>query len=211
MDEKTLAKEVYQRLLNIYKNPKIDLEFDNPFELLIETVLAAQEKDEKVNSIRKSFFSKFKDPKALKEAPLEEIKEAIKSISFYNKKAIAIKEIATILVDKYNSQVPDEEDELVKLPGVGKKTANMVLASAFRKPAIAVDRHVHRIVQRLGLDKNKDPDKTTEHLKSIVDKELWTTFYLLLLRHAKEVCTAKNPKCQECVLKDICESFGKIK
>ncbi|MGC8649733.1 MAG: endonuclease III [Hydrogenobaculum sp.] len=211
MDEKTLAKEVYQRLLKVYKNPKIDLEFDNPFELLIETVLAAQEKDEKVNSIRKSFFSKFKDPKALKEAPLEDIKEAIKSISFYNKKAAAIKEIATILVDKYNSKVPDEEDELVKLPGVGKKTANMVLANAFKKPAIAVDRHVHRIVNRLGLDKNKDPDKTTEHLKSLLEKEHWTTFYLLLLRHAKTVCTAKNPKCLECVLKDICESFGKIK
>ncbi|GAB6077869.1 endonuclease III [Hydrogenobaculum acidophilum] len=211
MDEKALAKEVYERLSKIYKNPKIDLEFDNPFELLIETVLAAQERDEKVNSIRKSFFSRFKNPKALKEAPLEDIKEEIKSISFYNKKAQAIKEIATILVDKFDGKVPDTEEELTSLPGVGKKTANMVLANAFNKPAIAVDRHVHRIVQRLGLDDNKDPDKTTEHLKSLMDEKRWTTFYLLLLRHAKEVCTAKNPKCHECVLGDICKSFGKVK
>ncbi len=211
MDEKTLAKEVYKRLSGIYKNPKIDLEFESPFELLIETVLAAQERDEKVNTIRKDFFKRFKDPKALKEAPLEDIKEAIKSISFYNKKAIAIKEIATILVDKFDGKVPDTEEKLTGLPGVGKKTANMVLANAFGKPAIAVDRHVHRIVHRLGLDTNKDPDKTTEHLKSLIEKEHWTEFYLLLLRHAKEVCTAKNPKCHECVLKDICKSYGSVK
>ncbi len=211
MDEKTLAKEVYERLSKIYKNPKIDLEFDNPFELLIETVLAAQERDEKVNSIRKSFFSRFKDSKALKEAPLEDIKEEIKSISFYNKKAQAIKDIATILTDKFGGKVPDTEEELTSLPGVGKKTANMVIANAFNKPAIAVDRHVHRIVQRLGLDDNKDPDKTTEHLKSLMDEKHWTKFYLLLLRHAKEVCTAKNPKCHECVLSDICKSFGNVK
>ncbi len=210
MDEKELAKEVYERLSKTYKEPKIDLEFDNPFELLIETVLAAQEKDEKVNSIRKKLFSAFKDPKALKEASLEDIKEVIKSVSFYNKKAITIKEIATILVDKFGGKVPESEEELTSLPGVGKKTANMVLANAFKKPAIAVDRHVHRIVQRVGLDTNKDPDKTTEHLKSLIEKERWTMFYLLLLRHAKEICTAKNPKCQECILKDICKSFGKI-
>ncbi len=205
MDKRLLAKEVFNRLSEIYKNPKIDLEFDNPFELLIETVLAAQERDEKVNSIRKKLFSKFKSPEDFAKAPIEDIKEAIKSASFYNKKANMIKEISTILVKKYYSEVPNTEEELVLLPGVGKKTANMVLANAFNIPAIAVDRHVHRIVQRLGLDENKDPDKTTEHLKSMIEKEHWTKFYLLLLRHAKEICVAKTPKCDMCILKDICK------
>lgn len=208
MDEKKLAKEILNRLDKIYKDPKIDLEFDNPFELLIETVLAAQERDEKVNSIRGELFKKFKNPKDFKEAPLEDIKQSISSISFYNKKAKAIKDISTILVNKYNAEVPQSEKELTSLPGIGKKTANMVLANAFNIPAIAVDRHVHRIVQRIGIDNNKDPDKTTEHLKTLLDEHYWTKFYLLLLRHAKEVCIAKNPKCDICVLKDIC-NYGK--
>ncbi len=210
MDKKSFAKEVYERLSKVYKNPSIDLEFDSPFELLIETVLAAQEKDEKVNKIRKGLFSKFKNPGDFKEAPLENIKDAIKSVSFYNKKAQAIKEISTMLVNKYNGDVPASEEELMSLPGVGKKTANMVLANAFKIPAIAVDRHVHRIVNRLGLDEEKDPDKTTDNLKSIIEKEHWTKFYLLLLRHGKEICVAKVPKCSICVLNDICKTYNKL-
>ncbi len=206
MDKKSLAKEVLKRLSPIYKNPKLDLEFDSPFELLVEAILAAQEKDEKINSLRKSLFSKFKSPKDIANAPIEEIEKEISSVSFFRKKAKTLKDCCEVLVREYNGSVPDDEDSLVKLPGVGKKTANMVIGAAFNKPAIAVDRHVERVSQRLSLSDKKDPDKIQEDLKALVEKENWTKFYLLLLRHGKEVCTAKNPKCKECVLKDICPS-----
>ncbi|HIQ48907.1 MAG TPA: endonuclease III [Aquifex aeolicus] len=196
--------EIIQRLEKIYPNPRLELEYENAFQLLVMAILAAQESDKVVNEVAKEFFKKYKTPKDIADANLEGFQNDLKRINFYRRKAKLLKECCEKLVKFYNGEVPKTVDELVKLPGVGRKTANMVIGGAYNLPAIIVDRHVHRVTQRISLSKQKNPDKMERELMDIVPKEFWTKFSLLLLTHGKTICKAKNPQCDKCVIRDLC-------
>ena len=203
---KEKAEKIIESLKELYPDARLELEFENAFELLIEAILAAQESDKKVNELRKELFKKYRSPEDFLRVPLEELEKDISSINFYRRKAKLIKKCCEALVEKFGGEIPRTVEEMVKLPGVGRKTANMVVGGAFGLPAIIVDRHVLRVSQRIGFTQEKDPDKVEFELMEIVPKESWTTFSFLLLNHGKNICTAKNPKCEECPICDLCDS-----
>ena len=188
----------------------MELEYENAFQLLVEAILAAQESDKVVNKVAKEFFKKYKTPQDIAKAKLEELEEDIKHINFYRRKAKLLKECCEKLVELFNGEVPKSVDELVKLPGVGRKTANMVIGGAYGLPAIIVDRHVHRVVQRIGLSKEKNPDKTEIELAEVISKENWTKFSLLILNHGKTICKARKPECDKCVIRKLCDYGSKL-
>ena len=201
-----MIKEIIARLEKVYPN-KLELNFNTPFELLVAVVLSAQERDAKVNEITKELFKKFKTPEDFAKADLEEIAKEISKVSFYAKKAKYIKEISIILVEKYGGEVPKSLKELSQLPGIGRKSANMILYNAFGiNEGIAVDRHVLRVSQRLGLTKQQKPEKAEEELMKIVPKEDWGKFSNLLILLGRYVCTAQKPKHSQCPLYDLCPS-----
>ncbi|RUM32518.1 MAG: endonuclease III [Aquifex sp.] len=198
------AIEIIQRLEKIYPNPRLELEYENAFQLLVMAILAAQESDKVVNKVAKEFFKKYKTPKDIADAYLEGFQNDLKRINFYRRKAKLLKECCEKLMELYKGEVPKTVEELIKLPGVGRKTANMVIGGAYNLPAIIVDRHVHRVAQRISLSKQKNPDKMERELMDIVPKEFWTKFSLLLLTHGKTICEAKNPQCDKCAIRDLC-------
>jgi endonuclease-3 len=206
---KKKAKEVVKRLKEEYPSARIALRFENALQLLVATILSAQCKDERVNAVTEELFKKYKTAEDFANADLEELAQDIKSTGFYQQKAKYIKECCRILVEKYGGEVPGSMDELLELPGVARKTANIVLSNAFGiVEGIPVDTHVRRISKKLGLVSTKQPEKMEEELKEVVNKKDWFIFPYLLQAHGRKVCTAKNPKCEECVLKDICEEFN---
>jgi len=171
-------------------------------------ILAAQESDKVVNEVCREFFLKYPSPEHIACASDEELQTDLKRINFYRRKAKLVKECCKKLVELHDGEVPKDIELLVQLPGVGRKTASMVVGGAFGLPAIIVDRHVQRVVQRVCLSKEKNPDKMEMELRKIVPRELWTKFSLLLMTHGKRVCKARNPKCEECVINDLCEFYG---
>ncbi len=208
MDLKEKTKEIVKRLKEEYPDVKIALKFKNPFELLVATILSAQCTDERVNQVTPELFKKFPTPEALAKATVEEISELIKSTGFYKQKAKYIKEAAQIIVEKYGGVVPKTMKELLELPGVARKTANIVLANGYGiVEGIPVDTHVKRLSTRLGLVSAKTPEKIEKELLEIVDKKDWFVFPLLLQAHGRRVCLARKPKCDECVLKDLCNDY----
>lgn len=176
----------------------------DPFKILISTILSARTRDSNTKIATEKLFSKFKTPKAIAEADIDEVEQLIKSSGFYKVKAARIKEVSRILIDKYDAIVPDIYDELINLPGVGSKTANCVLVYAFKIPAIPVDTHVHRISNRLGWVKTKNPEKTEIALKTIVPKELWLRVNRLFVRFGQQICIPIHPKCNICIIENIC-------
>ncbi|MDQ7082167.1 MAG: endonuclease III [Aquificota bacterium] len=200
------VEEIVKRLEKLYPNAGLGLEYENAFQLLVEAILAAQESDKKVNSIREVLFSKYRGPEDIVRTPLDELERDISSINFYRRKAKLLKKCCEALVGEFGGKVPNSVEELVKLPGVGRKTANMIVGGAYGRPAIIVDRHVLRVSQRIGLAKEKEPDKVEFELRNIAPREHWTKFSFLLLNHGKNVCTAREPKCDECPICDLCES-----
>jgi len=188
------------------------LHYTNPLELLIATILSAQTTDERVNMVTKDLFKKYRTAEDYANASLEELQNDIKSINFYRNKAKYIKECCKIIVSQYNGEVPDSMEELLKLPGVSRKTANVVLSNAFRKDeGIVVDTHVIRLSQRLGLTKEKDRDKIEQDLMKKFPKEKWFDLANLLITHGRRVCKARNPECNNCVLKEVCAYYKQIK
>lgn len=186
------------------------LHYTNPLELLIATILSAQTTDEMVNRVTESLFKKYRTAKDYANASLEELQNDIKSINFYRNKAKYIKECCRIIVEEYEGKVPDSMEELIKLPGVSRKTANVVLSNAFRKDeGIVVDTHVMRLSQRLGLTEEKNRDKIEQDLMRKFPKEKWFDLANLLIAHGRRVCKARNPKCEECVLRDFCPFYLK--
>lgn len=202
------VKEIIKILEKQYPEAKTALIFENPFQLLVATILSAQTTDAQVNKITPALFKKFKTPQDFASAPLEEIEKMIKSVNFYRNKAKNIKKLCEVLVKEYNGKVPDKMDQLLKLPGVARKTANVVLSQAFGKAeGIVVDTHVRRISQRLGFTKNTDPVKIEQDLMKIIPKEKWIDFPFRLIMFGREICKAKNPKCQECSIQDFCNYY----
>ena len=199
--------EIIKRLRKEYPQVRTALNYKSPFELLAATILSAQSTDIHVNKVTASLFKKYRTLKDYAEVPLEELKKDLSSINFYNNKAKNIQASAKIIIAQFNSKVPDTMDELITLPGVARKTANIVLSEAYGiNEGIAVDTHVKRLSYRLGLSKNEDPVKIEKDLMAITPKEQWSRLSQLLIFHGRKVCQAKKPDHKNCVLCNICPS-----
>jgi endonuclease-3 len=202
------VKSILKMLDKLYPDAKCSLDFQNPLQLLIATVLSAQCTDERVNKVVPALFTKYGSAKDYAEAPLEELEQEIKSTGFYHNKALAIKETSKILATRFDGQVPSDMETLTKLPGIGRKTANVILGNAFGIPGVVVDTHVARVSARLGLTRQKDPEKIERDLMAIIPKEKWVKFSHQLIQHGRRICIARKPKCSICVLRPHCE-YGK--
>jgi endonuclease-3 len=201
------AAEVYERLVTNYPDAHCALDFKTPFQLLIATILSAQCTDKRVNMVTPAVFKRFPTPAALAAAPPEELEEMIKSTGFFRNKAKSLIGMASAIDERHGGKVPDEMDTLVKLPGVGRKTANVILGNAFDKnDGVVVDTHVTRLSQRLGLTKQSDAVKIEQDLMKLFPRERWTMLSHLLIEHGRQICEARRPKCEECFLSDICPS-----
>jgi endonuclease-3 len=181
----------------------------DPFKILIGTILSARTRDETTAQAIKVLFSKFRNPDELSRADLKDIKKLIQKIGFYNVKATRIKEVSKILVEKYNSKVPSNLEDLLTFPGVGRKTANCVLVYGFRKPAIPVDIHVHRISNRIGIVNTKKPEETEIDLQKSIDRRYWTRINETLVTFGQNICLPIKPKCNLCHLTKICKYYKK--
>jgi endonuclease-3 len=188
-----------------YPKAKCSLDFKNPLELLVATVLSAQCTDERVNQVTKSLFNKYRAAKDYANAPLEELEDDIRTTGFFRNKAKSLKNCGAVLVGQHQGEVPASLEQLVKLPGIGRKTANVILGTAFKIPGIVVDTHVGRITQRIGLTREQDPVKIEFALMEIIPKDKWTAFSHQLIQHGRKICTARKPKCSECPLLEYCD------
>jgi endonuclease-3 len=187
---------------------ELQIEEDNdPFKILIGTMLSARSRDETTSKIVRKLFQKYKNVLELANADLNDIKSIIYSIGFYNTKSERIKQVSQIIVEKFHGIVPTKIEDLLALPGVGRKTANCVLVYAFNKPAIPVDIHVHRISNRIGIVKTQNVKKTEEELIKIVDKEYWLILNNIFVTYGQNICLPIGPKCQICSLKGICNFY----
>jgi len=198
------VKKILPVLEKLYPGAMTALNFRNPLELLIATILSAQCTDVRVNMVTRDLFKKYKSVSNWAKADIKDIELDIKSTGFYHNKALSIKGACTTLIERFNGEVPDTMDELLKLPGVGRKTANVVLGNAFGKPAIACDTHVIRLSRRLGLSENSDAVKLEFDLAEIVPKRRWTLFSHLLIFHGRNVCSARKPDCENCRIAEFC-------
>jgi len=205
------ASEILKRLKKEYPVAKIALEFKNPFQLLVSTILSAQCTDERVNIVTKSLFKKYKKPQDFLNVLSEELEKDIFSTGFYRQKAKSIKNCCKALLEKHNGKVPADFELLNSLPGVGRKTASVVAGNAFGIPAIAVDTHVIRLSNLMGFVDLKIPDRIEERLKEIFLKEDWINLGHYLMNHGRKVCIARRPKCLQCLVGDLCPSFNPTK
>jgi endonuclease-3 len=201
------AVEIMHRLRKAYPKAKCSLDFTNAFELLIATMLSAQSTDVRVNIVTKSLFRKYPDPAAFAAAGQVEMERDVKQTGFYRNKAKAVIAASKAIVEQHAGEVPRTMEELTKLPGVGRKTANVVLSNAFKTPVgIVVDTHVTRVAARLGLTSTDDAVKIEQDLMKLIPQKEWTAFSHRLIYHGRQICVARKPKCAECSLNDVCPS-----
>lgn len=206
-DLRSRALEVDRLLAERFPDAKCSLDFRNPLELLIATILAAQSTDARVNLVTKALFRKYPDAESFAKASQVEMEKDVRQTGFFRNKARAVIGCAQALVEKHGGRVPQSMEALVALPGVGRKTANVVLGNAFGTPeGIAVDTHVTRVSGRLGLTKHADAEKIEEDLMALLPRDEWTAFTHRMIYHGRETCIARAPKCGECVLSDLCPS-----
>jgi len=207
----TKILDIIKLLKKAYPDAKIALNYSNPLELLIATMLSAQCTDERVNQVTKLLFKKYRTVEDYAKADLKELEADIRSTGFYHNKARNIKNSCIMIVEQFNSKVPDKMEDLLQLPGVARKTANIVLSNAYGVvEGIAVDTHVSRLAQRLGLTGKRDPEKIEEDLMNLVPRSEWFAFTYLLIDHGRKICHAKKPLCSECLLNKICQSAFKF-
>ena len=207
LEPKARAQKVMELLEKEHADAKIALHYKNPLELLVATILSAQATDEQINAITPKLFQKYKTAKDYANADLSELEQDIRSSGFYRNKAKNLKNSAKMLVEKFNSQVPKTMEELVELPGVARKTGNIVLFNAYGIIAgVAVDTHVRRLAQRLGLTENTNQDKIEKDLMNIIPKDKWMHITDLLIFHGRRICNARKPRCDACILNKICPS-----
>jgi endonuclease-3 len=206
---KSRAYKIRKILKATYPDVKTQLHYSNPFKLLVATILSAQCTDKQVNSVTPNLFNELKTPDDFANAPIKAIEELIRSTGFFHNKAKNIKNCSKALIENYNGKLPKTLDEMIKLPGVGRKTANVVLGAAFGIPGIVVDTHVARISRRLGLTENKDPVKIEFDLMEIIPKEEWSDFSLHLVYFGRAICKARKPNCPSCPLNNLCDYHEK--
>ncbi len=206
-DKKSHAAEIIKRLKKEYPEAHCALNFSNPFELLVATILSAQCTDERVNIVTAELFRKYRSPQDYLNITQEELAFALKSINFFNNKTKSIRGAAQKIIDDFGGEVPQTMDELLTLNGVARKTANVVLGNAFGiASGVVVDTHVSRVSQRLGLTENITPEKIEKDLNELVERKNWVMFPHWIIAHGRKICQARKPKCGECVLSDICPS-----
>jgi len=190
-----------------YPNAHCALDFKTPFQLLVATILSAQCTDKRVNMVTPALFKRYRTPAAMSEAKPEDLEEMIKSTGFFRNKTKSLLAMSRAVAEEHGGKVPDSMEELVKLPGVGRKTANVVLGNAYDKnEGMVVDTHVGRVSGRLGLTKETDPVKVEQDLMKLFPREQWTMLAHLLIEHGRQICEARRPKCEICFLNDICPS-----
>jgi endonuclease-3 len=203
------APEIFGRLAAAYPDARCALDFETPFQLLVATILSAQCTDKRVNMVTPKLFATYPTPAALAAANPESVEELIKTTGFFRNKTKSLLGVSTALETKHGGEVPATLDELVKLPGVGRKTANVILGNAFsRNEGVVVDTHVTRVSQRLGLTKHSDPVKIEQDLIPLFPREQWTMLAHYLIHHGRQICEARLPKCSQCPVGDLCPSFG---
>lgn len=185
-------------------------ESGDPFKILIGTILSSRTRDENTTKVVKILFKRFRNAKELAEGNIEEVKQIIHSIGFYNVKAKRVVEVSQLIVKKFNGKVPNRIEKLLELPGVGRKTANCVLVYGFNKPAIPVDVHVHRISNRIGLVNTKTPEKTEIELSNIVDRKYWIKLNNTFVMYGQNICLPVTPNCKLCELKEMCKFYHNI-
>lgn len=198
------ARTILDRLRRRYPEMGTALAYANPFQLLVATVLSAQTTDDTVNRVTPDLFARWPDPHALAAANPEEVEAVVFSTGFYRQKTWAVIDLSADLVERFDGVVPDDLDRLVTLKGVGRKTASVVLAEAWGKPAIAVDTHVGRVTRRLGLTEHTDPVKVEADLKRLYPESAWSGISMRFIQFGREVCDARKPRCWECPLRDRC-------
>lgn len=207
---KETAIEIIEDLIKMYPDAKCSLDFNTPFQMLFAVVLSAQCTDERVNKVTATIFEKYKTAEDIAKIDINELEELIHSCGFYKTKAKNLKKTAQIILEEYNGKVPESIDELIKLPGVGRKCANVIMLEAFNKPqGIAVDTHCKRVSVRLGFSKEKEPEKIEKDLLKIIPFEYYKDVNHLFIWHGRNICTSQNPKCDKCKLKKYCEYTNK--
>jgi endonuclease-3 len=206
----TRAKKIYDMLLAEYPDAKCHLNFENPFQLLISTILAAQCTDDRVNATMGPLYKKYKTPQDILKVKPEELEKELSSINFYRNKTKSVINTSKALVEKHGGKVPKTMEELTALAGVGRKTANVVLGNAYGMPAITTDTHLNRVTQRLGLVDTDVPDKIEAELKEIIPPDIQMKFSHVIGEHGRQICKAKKPFCAECVVNKLCPSAFKV-
>ena len=205
------ARKIIASLEKAYPDAKCALDFKSPLELLVATILAAQCTDERVNIVTSSLFRKYRKASDYAAASPRTFEREIQSTGFFRAKTRSVLGMAKALLERHGGDVPRTRDELVALPGVGLKTANVVLGNAFGEPAIAVDTHVFRVTQRLGLARADDPDRIHDQLSEVIPKPAWTRFCHLIQAHGRRTCTARKPACPVCPVRALCPWPGKTR
>ena len=208
LERKRRALAIYRILSKRYPNVRCELDFQNPLQLLVATVLSAQCTDKRVNSVTPALFRKYRSAAAFAGADIGELQEIIKSTGFYRAKAKSIKGLASKIVTEYGGKVPDKLEDLVKLPGVGRKTANVVLGHAFNTPGITVDTHFGRLSRRFRWTKELDPFKVEFEVMELIPEREWTNLSQRMIWHGRRICHARKPACGACPLAQLCPSFG---
>lgn len=204
MQSVTRADKIRKILQKRYPEVKTQLFHQNPFELLVATILSAQCTDKQVNQVTPVLFARYQTPAEFARAPLAAIEQLIRPTGFFHNKAKNIKNCAKVILEQHKGEIPHTLKELVKLPGVGRKTANVVLGAAFGIPGIVVDTHVARISNRLGLTASKNPAKIERDLMNLIPRQGWNDFCLRLIFFGRSICTARKPKCPTCPLEKLC-------
>ena len=203
---KETAKQMMDELCRLYPDADCELTYKNDFELLTSVILSAQTTDVQVNKVTPNLFKKFPTAKALAEGNIEDIKDLIKATGYYNNKAKSIQSCAAAISERFKNKVPDNLEDLITLPGVGRKTANVVLGVIHKIPGWTVDTHVQRLSNRLGFTKNEDPYKIEMDLQRLFPEEDWTKYSITIIWHGRRLCYARKPDCQHCPLNQICPS-----
>jgi len=203
--------DIIEKVDELYPNPKCELVFNSNYELLVAVILSAQCTDKRVNTVTKELFKEYNTPQKMITLSQVELEQKIRTCGFFHNKAKHILDCSRELLEKYNGEIPSSKSDLKKLAGVGEKTANVVLATAFNVPAIAVDTHVFRVSNRIGIAKGKTVEQTQRSLEKNLPKEKWSKFHYALVLHGRYVCKAQRPKCEECKLRDVCRFYSKQK
>jgi endonuclease-3 len=203
-EEKQRARKIVTLLKNAYPDARCSLNYSNPLELLVATILSAQCTDERVNIVTADLFRKYRTAEDYSKAPQGELEQEIRSTGFFRNKAKAIQGACRLILERHGGRVPDSIDELIALPGVARKTANVVLGNAFGVPAIAVDTHVLRLANRLALAKSEDPEQVHDQLAAVLPQARWTHACHLIQAHGRRTCTARKPLCPACPVRALC-------
>ncbi|OQA27819.1 MAG: Ultraviolet N-glycosylase/AP lyase [Verrucomicrobia bacterium ADurb.Bin345] len=208
-DQQKRAAAILKRLRKAYPNAQCELNFSNPLELAIGAILSAQCTDKRVNMVTPALFKKYRTAKDWARIPQEVLENEIRSTGFFRNKAKNIRALCAVLDERHGGKVPDNLDVLIQLPGIGRKTANLLISAAYGQPGIIVDTHFKRLSGRLGFTKSDDPDKIEFDLKAIIPEKDWSDWSHVMVFHGRRCCFARKPNCPGCPIKDLCPFFAK--